>query len=303
MEFIVGLLSLAIPVLMIVEAWRILQKQGQPGWRCLIPIYGEYCIYAASGAGDLFWKQILGVYGGGFLSGISNALIGPQDELAILVIVLSILSLGLSIYGLRCMIRMQKALARSFGKSAGFGWGLILLGIVFRGILAFSGDAVFRGASGTRKPQSRPQPAPQPRLDPVPDSGGPTAFPSRDFSQTVSVASPDVSPLASTAALPPEQMQHFLRCQKGVCAGSSFLIRGSVTAGRAPGCDILISDPRVSGNHCRFFWREDKLFVMDLGSTNGTSVEGFGKIPANVPVELREGDTITLGLDNVFTLV
>ena len=42
---------------------------------------------------------------------------------------------------------------------------------------------------------------------------------------------------------------------------------------------------------------------MDLGSTNGTAVEGFGKIPANVPVELREGDTITLGLDDVFTLV
>ena len=98
-------------------------------------------------------------------------------------------------------------------------------------------------------------------------------------------------------------MESLLRCQKGVCAGSSFLIRGSVTAGRAPGCDILIGDPRVSGNHCRFFWREDKLFVMDLGSTNGTAVEGFGKIPANVPVELREGDTITLGLDNVFTLV
>ena len=297
MEFIVGLLSLAIPVLMIVEAWRILQKQGQPGWKCLIPIYGEYCIYAASGAGDLFWKQILATIGGGFLSGISNALIGPQDDLAILVIVLSILSLGLSIYGLRCMIRMQKALARSFGKSAGFGWGLLLLGIVFRGILAFSDDAVFRGGFHARKPQ--PQPVPQPRLEPVQSTGEQY----QDSPQTVSAASLDVSPLASTAALPPEQMQHFLRCREGVCAGSSFLIRGSVTAGRAPGCDILVNDPRVSGNHCRFFWRDSKLFVMDLGSTNGTSVEGFGKIPANVPVELREGDTITLGLDNVFTLV
>lgn len=293
-----ALLSLAIPVLMVVEAWLILQKQGQPGWKSLIPIYGEYCIISASGAADLFWKQLLAAFAGGFLSAISGLFADSSSTAAAAaVLMIALLSLAASIYSLRCMILMNKALARSFGKGTGFAWGLILLGIVFRGILAFSDDAVFRSGSDTRKTQ--PQPTQQPRLEPVQSTGEQY----QDSTQTVSTASLDVPLLASTAALPREQMQYFLRCQAGVCAGSSFLIRGSVTAGRAPGCEILVADPRVSGHHCRFFWRDSKLFVMDLGSTNGTSVEGFGQIPANVPVELREGDTITIGQNNVFTLV
>ena len=293
-----ALLSLAIPVLMVVEAWLILQKQGQPGWKCLIPIYGEYCIISASGAADLFWKQLLAAFAGGFLSVISGLFADSSDTgAAAAMLVIALLSLAASIYSLRCMILMNKALARSFGKGTGFAWGLILLGIVFRGILAFSGDAVFRGGSDTGKTQ--PQPTRQPRLEPVQNTGEHV----QDSPQTVSAASLDIPQLPDTEAFPREQMQYFLRCQAGVCAGSSFLIRGSVTAGRAPGCEILVADPRVSGNHCRFFWRDSKLFVMDLGSTNGTSVEGFGKIPANVPVELREGDSITIGQNNVFTLV
>ena len=298
MEVVVALLSLAIPVLMIVEAWLILSKQGQPGWKCLIPIYGEYCIIAASGAADLFWKQLLATIGGSILSAILEPLTGSFDTVkTVLVLVLSLSGLALSVYSLVCTVRIQMCLARSFGKGTGFAWGLILLGIVFRGILAFSDDAVFRGGSDTRKTQ--PQPTQQPRLEPVQNTGEHV----QDSPQTVSAASLDIPQLPDTEAFPREQMQYFLRCQAGVCAGSSFLIRGSVTAGRAPGCEILVADPRVSGNHCRFFWRDSKLFVMDLGSTNGTSVEGFGKIPANVPVELREGDSITIGQNNVFTLV
>lgn len=296
------LLFLAIPVLMTVEAWLILQKQGQPGWKSLIPVYGEYCIFAASGAADLFWKQLLAAFAGGFLSAISGLFADSSSAAAAAaMLVIALLSLAASIYSLRCMIQLNKALARSFGKGTGFAWGLILLGIVFRGILAFSGDAAFRGGSDARKlqPQPAPQPAPQPRLEPVENTGEYV----QDSPQTVSAASLDIPQLPDTEAFPLAQMQHFLRCQEGVCAGSSFLIRGSVTAGRAPGCEILVNDPRVSGHHCRFFWRDSKLFVMDLGSTNGTSVEGFGRIPANVPVELREGDTITIGQNNVFTLV
>lgn len=291
-------ISLVVSILIIAEAWLILRKQGQPGWKSLIPIYGEYCIIAASGAADLFWKQLLASFAGGFLSAISGLFADSSSAAAAAaMLVIALLSLAASIYSLRCLILMNKALARSFGKGTGFAWGLILLGIVFRGILAFSGDAAFRGGSDARKIQ--PQPVPQPRIEPVQSTGEYV----QNSPQTVSAASLDVSPLASAAALPPEQMQYFLRCQEGVCAGSSFLIRGSVTAGRAPGCDILVNDPRVSGHHCRFFWRDSKLFVMDIGSTNGTSVEGFGRIPANVPVELRKGDTITIGQNNVFILV
>lgn len=132
-------ISLVVSILIIAEAWLILRKQGQPGWKSLIPIYGEYCIIAASGAADLFWKQLLASFAGGFLSAISGLFADSSSAAAAAaMLVIALLSLAASIYSLRCLILMNKALARSFGKGTGFAWGLILLGIVFRGILAFS---------------------------------------------------------------------------------------------------------------------------------------------------------------------
>jgi hypothetical protein len=44
--------------------------------------------------------------------------------------------------------------------------------------------------------------------------------------------------------------------------------------GRSPKCDIQISDPKVSGIHLKIFKIINALFVEDLKSSNGTSVNG-----------------------------
>ena len=47
-----------------------------------------------------------------------------------------------------------------------------------------------------------------------------------------------------------------------------------VIVGRAPGADIVIGAGYVSGRHARFQLMGQNLFVEDLGSTNGTAVNG-----------------------------
>ncbi|NMC45223.1 MAG: FHA domain-containing protein [Chloroflexi bacterium] len=56
--------------------------------------------------------------------------------------------------------------------------------------------------------------------------------------------------------------------------------------------DLIISDPEISRKHARIFTKNKKLYLEDLGSTNGTFQSGK-KITK--PVELKNGDLLTLG--------
>ena len=102
-----GILGLLIPVailvLLIVSMWKVFTKAGQPGWAAIVPIYNIVVLLKIVGK-PVWWIV-------GFLIPIVN------------IIVAILLSL---------------ALAKVFGKGTGFAIGLILLGIVFIPILAFS---------------------------------------------------------------------------------------------------------------------------------------------------------------------
>jgi pSer/pThr/pTyr-binding forkhead associated (FHA) protein len=67
---------------------------------------------------------------------------------------------------------------------------------------------------------------------------------------------------------------------------------GSVrTIGRAPTADFILDVPLVSRLHCRLTAYDDRLEVVDLGSTNGTKVN-----EAIVPkADLRAGDRVRVG--------
>lgn len=55
--------------------------------------------------------------------------------------------------------------------------------------------------------------------------------------------------------------------------GSTLSLVDEITVGRSSECHVtLADDPFVSTTHARFFRSGDKLFIEDLGSTNGTSV-------------------------------
>jgi signal transduction histidine kinase/pSer/pThr/pTyr-binding forkhead associated (FHA) protein len=64
-----------------------------------------------------------------------------------------------------------------------------------------------------------------------------------------------------------------------------------VVVGRDEQCSITLVDPKVSRRHARFFSRNNRILVEDMGSSNGIRVNGM-KVQE---MALEEGDKVVLG--------
>jgi pSer/pThr/pTyr-binding forkhead associated (FHA) protein len=72
-----------------------------------------------------------------------------------------------------------------------------------------------------------------------------------------------------------------------------------VTVGRAPDNDVVVGDPATSGRHGRIEVRAGAFWISDLGSTNGTLVNGEPVIER----QLLDGDLIAIGQNTIrFTI-
>jgi hypothetical protein len=103
MENFVIVIQLAVTVVVLAGFWKVFTKAGQPGWACIVPFYNIYVMTQI--AGKPAWWILL------FFIPIANLIV------AILLFV---------------------AIAEKFGKGAGFGVGMALLGFIFIPILGFS---------------------------------------------------------------------------------------------------------------------------------------------------------------------
>lgn len=74
--------------------------------------------------------------------------------------------------------------------------------------------------------------------------------------------------------------------------GVSIAVHGPIIVGRSPSADIVIGAGYVSARHARFSLMGQNLFVEDLGSTNGTTVNGQSILD---PVALNDDDIVTVG--------
>jgi hypothetical protein len=77
-------------------------------------------------------------------------------------------------------------------------------------------------------------------------------------------------------------------------AGTTFELENWVMIGRAPNSDIILDDQFVSQTHARVVPRGQMHFVEDLGSTNGTFVNGREVVEAQLMLdtEIRIGETV-----------
>lgn len=123
----------------------------------------------------------------------------------------------------------------------------------------------------------------EPKPAPVPDSAGGATSP----------------PLAGGAVHPTAAGQQKLGPEKLVVEepaerrGVEFLLADELTLGRAAGCGVSLSeDTFVSQLHARVFRRDGDLFIEDLGSTNGTYLNGKKVSAASV---MRKGDRVQVG--------
>ncbi len=107
MEILILLVQLALIVLIIAGLWQTFTKAGQPGWAAIIPIYNVYILLKIA-ARPWWWLLLL--------------LIPLVNIVIAFVVAIDV--------------------AKSFGKGAGFGIGLALLGFIFYPILGF-GSATY----------------------------------------------------------------------------------------------------------------------------------------------------------------
>src|ERR1700733_9034288 len=102
MNSLFAFVGLAVGLLMISAMWKVFTKAGQPGWGVLVPVYNIMIMLKLTGK-PAWWLALLFV------------------PLANFVV----------------MIMIVLALAKSFGKSTGFGLGMLFFGFIFYPILGF----------------------------------------------------------------------------------------------------------------------------------------------------------------------
>lgn len=84
-----------------------------------------------------------------------------------------------------------------------------------------------------------------------------------------------------------------LTIRYGKRAGQTFSASGpTVTIGRVSDNSIVIDDPQVSRHHASLTFENGQWMLRDLGSTNGTTLNGK---PVTAPMVVRDGDVIGLG--------
>jgi hypothetical protein len=87
--------------------------------------------------------------------------------------------------------------------------------------------------------------------------------------------------------------------QSGPDAGKNFDLSAPLTvAGRQVGSDILLNDSQVSRRHAQFENKGGSVFITDLGSANGSFVNGQRLAPS-APVLVKPGDSVKLGDTNM----
>lgn len=102
-----------------------------------------------------------------------------------------------------------------------------------------------------------------------------------------------VTPDAHDPAAMPGQPVHVLVVEQGDEPGRRILLGSSpVRVGRLPPADVVLSDPRVSRLHAALSMVAAGVEVKDLGSTNGTFVDGRR---INEPTLLPAGASLRIG--------
>ena len=74
--------------------------------------------------------------------------------------------------------------------------------------------------------------------------------------------------------------------------GEEFDLNGGITMGRAASSEVTVDDPFASSAHARIFPRGQFMYIEDMGSTNGTYLNGRRLRAAE---RLKVGDTVRIG--------
>jgi ABC-type multidrug transport system ATPase subunit/pSer/pThr/pTyr-binding forkhead associated (FHA) protein len=134
----------------------------------------------------------------------------------------------------------------------------------------------------------------------VQDAGAGTAIDNAQFRIQTATANPTSNLLLGSFVLPLPTLRNLLDTARGEAGQAAIqaavqglnLQKPETTIGRAPGNDLVLPHPSVSGRHAVIRRQQDGTFaIQDLGSTNGTYIDGQ-RVQTAVA---RPGQSITVG--------
>ncbi len=86
-----------------------------------------------------------------------------------------------------------------------------------------------------------------------------------------------------------------LHVERGTSAGQRFALHAAQSLiGRSAECDVRLLHPTVGRRHAQLRFVGDRLLVSDLGSQNGTYLNGL-RLREGTEVDLRHGDVLVVG--------
>jgi pSer/pThr/pTyr-binding forkhead associated (FHA) protein len=111
--------------------------------------------------------------------------------------------------------------------------------------------------------------------------------------QVTAAPAPEPPPVKAKPKAAPRRTWRLLVIEPSAASGRAFDVNGELTIGRAAGCGVSLPDDTfVSNVHARVYERDGDVYVEDLGSTNGTLVNGALLDSAR---KLKKGDRIAAG--------
>ena len=110
-----------------------------------------------------------------------------------------------------------------------------------------------------------------------------------DRTQAFSLISPDAT--IPNLSLNDQKGIAELVIVRGPQSGEVFVLDiPEITIGRDPSCEVFLNDRTVSRRHAHLSLRDGKAFVEDLGSLNGTWVDGRHRVLRRAPQRLEPAD-------------
>ena len=173
------------------------------------------------------------------------------------------------------------------------------LTLVSRPVIAFeTADELGLGEFGIQTRTVRP-PGEPPAAERAAADSEPAAQPAQPPPVPAQPVEPEsgrtmVQSAAGRIAEPLEEQARVRQATALLILGGKRIIVGSggATLGRSRQCDVVVDDPNVSRTHAELRPRGGSWVLTDLGSTNGSSVNGR-RIDA--PTVVKPGDEIELG--------
>ena len=97
-------------------------------------------------------------------------------------------------------------------------------------------------------------------------------------------------------------MKVILELKKGNTRAKRINVRQDIVIGRGSKCSLRVPSSQVSRKHCSITFKDDVVYVTDLGSSNGTWLNGV-KLPMNQAFEVGPKMKLALGPVNFVIFV